>query len=64
MQILGIFLGLVWGWAFCDLAWPSLLGMAALGVTDYGMTSTVFEASFGQANLIVILLSFLMVWRR
>lgn len=60
MQILGIFLGLVWGWSFCDLAWPSLLGMAALGVTDYGMTSAVFEASFGQANLIVILLSFLM----
>lgn len=60
MQILGIFIGLVWGWSFCDLAWPSLLGMAALGVTDYGITSAVFEASFGQANLIVILLSFLM----
>ena len=23
MKILGIFLGLVWGWSFCDLAWPS-----------------------------------------
>lgn len=60
MQILGIFIGLVWGWSFCDLAWPSLLGMVALGLTDYGITSAVFEASFGQANLIIILLSFLM----
>ncbi len=60
MQILGIFIGLVWGWSFCDLAWPSVLAMVALGISDYGITSAVFEASFGQANLILIILSFLM----
>ncbi len=59
MKILGIFLGLVWGWSFCDLAWPSLIAMMALGLTDFGITSAVFEASFGQANLILILFSFL-----
>ena len=60
MQILGIFVGLVWGWSFCDLAWPSILAMIALGLTEYGITSDVFAASFGQANLIVMVLSFLM----
>ena len=48
MQILGIFIGLVWGWSFCDLAWPSILSMVALGLSDYGLTSAVFEGPLGR----------------
>ena len=30
MQILGVFLGLLWGWTTVDMIWPSILGLIAL----------------------------------
>ena len=36
MQIMGVFLGMLWGWCFVgDMIWPSLLGIVALGMTEY-----------------------------
>lgn len=60
MAILGIFLGLIWGWCFCDLAWPSLLAMPAIGLTAFGNTQAVFSGVFGDANLVIMLLTFLL----
>lgn len=61
MAILGVFFGLVWGWSFCSLAWPSLVAMVALGLTEYGITQTVLSNAFAQANLLVLLFSFLIL---
>ena len=33
MAIIGIFFGLVYAWTMSSLIWPSLLSLAALGVT-------------------------------
>lgn len=60
MQILGIFIALVYGWCFCDLAWPSLLALAAIGITSYGTTQNVFTAVFGNANWFIMIMGFLM----
>jgi len=59
MQILGIFIGLVYGWTFCGLAWPSILALIALGLTEYGITETVLSSVYGQANLILMIFGFM-----
>lgn len=35
MQVLGVFLGLIWLWSMVEIIWPSILGIVALGLTDY-----------------------------
>ena len=34
MQVLGVFVGGLYGWIFVDLLWPSLIGLLVLGTTD------------------------------
>ncbi len=36
VQILGIFIGLIYGWIACGMIWPSLVGIVMLGFTTYG----------------------------
>jgi len=60
MQILGVFIGLIWGWMFIDMLWPSLLGMIALGMTDYSANVvSVFASGFGNKNVILVFLFFI-----
>ena len=33
MRVLGVFLGMLYGWSACSILWPSLLGMISLGMT-------------------------------
>lgn len=60
MQVLGVFLGVIWLWCFVGFLWPSLLALAAFGLTD-------FHAGFGQVltssfgNSVAVLLLFSMV---
>lgn len=60
MQVLGVFLGMIWGWMFIDMLWPSLLGMIALGMTDYtdGVLK-IFISGFGNKNVILIFFFFI-----
>ena len=59
MQILGIFIGLLWGWTFVGMIWPSLLGMFALSLTGYGTLAAVFKAGFGDSVTLQVLFMFL-----
>lgn len=59
MNILGIFIGLVYGWSLCELAWPSVLALVALGMSDFGITEEVFTSVFGQANLTLMIFGFM-----
>lgn len=44
MQIIGIFLGLLFLWSAVEIAWPSILGIIAFGMSDYGtMNSAVMQ---------------------
>ncbi len=55
MQVIFIFLGMIWGWSTCGMLWPSLLGVVMLGFTEYAaspeaalglmLTNTTFVAS-------------------
>ena len=35
MHVLGVFLGLLWGWIAIEILWPSVLGCIAFGMTGY-----------------------------
>lgn len=51
MQILGIFLGLIYLWSAVDTIWPSIMGIIALGLSDY---CTISEAIYsGMGNPLV-----------
>lgn len=56
MRVLGVFLGLLYGWIFIDLLWPSLFGFLALGLTDYTTMSSALSAGFGHPTLLLTLI--------
>ena len=47
MQALGIFLGVLYGWTFVDMMWPSLLCVLAVVLTGHGSVASVFQEGFG-----------------
>jgi len=59
MQVLGVFIGVIYLWSFVSVLWPSLLGMIALGLTQYASMKDVLMASFGDT--VTVLLLFAMI---
>lgn len=57
MDILGIFLGSIYGWVFVDFIWPSFFGMLMLVVVGYGTTAEVFKAGFGDSIVLNLFLT-------
>lgn len=47
MQILGIFVAVLYGWCTVSLMWPSLMGIVAVGMTQYCTINEAFAAAFG-----------------
>lgn len=56
MQVLGIFIGLLYGWTFIGFIWPSLVGLLALGFTDYGAMGVVLAEGFGNIQVTILVL--------
>lgn len=46
VQVIGIFVGMIYGWMTCGMIWPSLAGILMLGFTEYCATP---EAALGMA---------------
>ena len=61
MDILGIFLGMLYGWIFVGMAWPSLFAMIALAFTGYGSVESIFGEGFGNSSLQLVLWVFILV---
>lgn len=59
MEIVGVFLGLIWLWCFVGFLWPSLLGFAAFALTDFATMGQIVSMAFG--NNVVVLLLFSMI---
>lgn len=57
MHVLGVFLGLLWGWIAIEILWPSVLGCIAFGMTGYMTVPEVFSAGFGNATVLNVLLA-------
>lgn len=54
MKVLGIFLGMLWGWTAIGFVWPSLMGLLALGLSGYQSVSAAIAAGFGATNNTVL----------
>ena len=55
MKAVGIFAGLIYGWIFIDLIWPSLLGLVLISFTGYGTLTGVFGEGFGSEIVLLII---------
>lgn len=55
MKVLGVFVGLIYGWVFIDLLWPSLFGFVALASTGYITVGAGFSSGFGDETLLICL---------
>lgn len=48
MKVLGVFLGLLYGWSFIGFAWPSMISLVALGFTGYAPPAKVLADAFSH----------------
>ncbi len=56
MEILGIFLGALYGWIRCDMIWPSVLAFFFLGFSSYGKSvGAAINLAFGNGIVQLIL---------
>lgn len=56
MRLLGVFVGVIYGWIVMGLLWPSLIGIIAFGFTGYFESmEACFSASFGTQTAVLIL---------
>ncbi len=58
MQVLGIFIAVLYGWCTLGLLWPSLLALIALGCTEYSTIKEVFTEAFGDNTVLVLVAVF------
>lgn len=48
MNILGVFLGMLYGWTFIGFAWPSMICLVALGFTGYAEPGKIIGSAFSS----------------
>ena len=60
MRVLGVFLGVIYGWCFIALDWPSLVALVALVIVGYDSGTNLLLSgwSFSSIPQIVSLLYF------
>ena len=56
MQVLGIFIGMVYGWSMVDQIWPSLFGIIMLAVVDYDTIGNLLIAGWGSGTVWTIVM--------
>lgn len=63
MAVIGIFIGLIYGWSVDadNLCWTSLIGIVALGVTDFGNAGQALAAAFGNESVLLMLMGMFFV---
>ena len=54
MEVLGIFVGLLYAWIFCGMLWPSLLGLLMLGLSDYSTVTDALASGFGHPTVMFL----------
>ena len=56
MDVLGVFIGILYGWIFVDLIATSLFGFITLGLTGYITATNAFVSGFSNSTLLTILI--------
>lgn len=61
MKVLGVFLGLLYGWNMAGFIWPSALGVIAFVLTDYMTVAQTLAAGFGSTTCVLLMFVFIFV---
>ena len=56
MTVLGIFLGMLFGWLTIGYVWPSIMGVLALGLSGYQSVNDVITYGLGNASVTALVL--------
>lgn len=56
MKVLGIYIGLLYGWSTVSLIWTSFLGLFFLAFSGYSTVSSLITSGFGNATNVYIML--------
>ena len=56
IQVLGVFFAMLYGWLTIDTLWTTLLGIVALGLTDYTNVNGSFASAMGNSTVITLTL--------
>ena len=54
MNLIGIFLGLLYGWTFVEIVWPSMAGLLAMILIGGMKPKALFGASFGDPTVVMM----------
>ncbi|MCL2399248.1 MAG: citrate transporter [Defluviitaleaceae bacterium] len=60
MQVVGVFIGVIWLWCFVGFLWPSLIALVAFGLTDFAGFGQVLTMSFGSSVPVLLLFSMIL----
>ena len=55
MQVIGVWLGVLYGWVTLSISWPSILGVVALGLTEYKHIDALLMEAFGSQTMVMIM---------
>lgn len=54
MKALGVFVGVLYGWIFIDLIWPSIFGFIALAITGVMPVTQALSSGFGNMTFLMM----------
>ena len=55
MRLLGIFLGVIYGYSTCEIVWPSLMAMVAFGISGYTTMNAAIASMLGHPVVFQVL---------
>lgn len=56
MKVLGVFIGIIYGWTFIGMLVPSFIGVFGLAIAGVGTTQDVFMNLFYNANILMMII--------
>ena len=59
MKVLGVFLGVIYGWCFIALDWPSLVALVALAIVGYDSGTNLLMSGWSFSVIPQIVLCFI-----
>lgn len=55
MDVIGIFLGTLYGWITVGMGWPSLIGIVFFGLSDFTNMPSALQSAFGGQIIVMVM---------
>ena len=56
MKVLGVFIGLIYGWCFIGLFWPSLFGFFAIALSGVSSVLELLSTAFSNTTVVLLII--------